>query len=108
MRETIFSSSDLCAAPGGSMRGTSSERYRLLGFYSRFFAEENGIDKWFADLATHRNSVANARKADGSHGNERMAKNGGGGGSRTPVRKALRHEAYMLISIRCAIRPLRD
>jgi len=26
-------------------------------------------------------------------------KNGGGGGSRTPVRKALRHEAYMLSSI---------
>ena len=25
--------------------------------------------------------------------------NGGGGGSRTPVRKALRHEAYMLSSI---------
>jgi hypothetical protein len=32
---------------------------------------------------------------------------GGGGGSRTPVRKALRHEAYMLISIRCATRPSR-
>src|SRR5215472_4439433 len=27
-------------------------------------------------------------------------KNGGGGGSRTPVRKALRHGAYMLISVR--------
>src|SRR6266852_1344783 len=26
-------------------------------------------------------------------------KNGGGGGSRTPVRRALRHEAYMLSSI---------
>jgi hypothetical protein len=35
-------------------------------------------------------------------------KNGGGGGSRTPVRKALRHEAYMLISIQCATQPLRD
>jgi integrase/recombinase XerD len=34
-------------------------------------------------------------------------KNGGGGGSRTPVRKALRTEAYMLISIRCATRPVR-
>src|SRR5579859_2412454 len=34
-------------------------------------------------------------------------KHGGGGGSRTPVRKALRAEAYMLISIRCATRPLR-
>src|SRR5271155_5270654 len=33
--------------------------------------------------------------------------NGGGGGSRTPVRKALRTEAYMLISIRCATGPLR-
>src|SRR6266436_5520442 len=32
---------------------------------------------------------------------------GGGGGSRTPVRKALRTEAYMLISIRCAARPVR-
>src|SRR5271154_4867759 len=32
---------------------------------------------------------------------------GGGGGSRTPVRKALRTEAYMLISIRCATPPLR-
>jgi hypothetical protein len=39
--------------------------------------------------------------------NEPLGKNGGGGGSRTPVRKALRHEAYMLISIRCATRPLR-
>src|SRR5689334_24942979 len=28
-----------------------------------------------------------------------ISKNGGGGGSRTPVRKALRHEAYMLSSI---------
>jgi integrase/recombinase XerD len=28
-------------------------------------------------------------------------KNGGGGGSRTPVRKALRHEDYMLSSVRC-------
>ncbi len=36
-----------------------------------------------------------------------LARDGGGGGSRTPVRKALRHEAYMLISIRCATRPLR-
>src|SRR6266436_6012762 len=34
-------------------------------------------------------------------------KNFGGGGSRTPVRKALRHEAYMLISIRCATRSVR-
>ena len=34
-------------------------------------------------------------------------KNCGGGGSRTPVRKALRTEAYMLISIRCATRPVR-
>ena len=32
---------------------------------------------------------------------------GGGGGSRTPVRKALRPEAYMLISIRCATQPVR-
>ena len=31
----------------------------------------------------------------------------GGGGSRTPVRKALRTEAYMLISIRCAAWPVR-
>jgi|GEM_PF-2417025 len=38
---------------------------------------------------------------------ESRTKDGGGGGSRTPVRKALRHEAYMLISIRCATRPLR-
>jgi hypothetical protein len=29
----------------------------------------------------------------------RTKKNGGGGGSRTPVRKALRHGAYMLISV---------
>jgi len=28
-----------------------------------------------------------------------IRKNGGGGGSRTPVRKALRHGAYMLISV---------
>jgi hypothetical protein len=28
-----------------------------------------------------------------------VRKNGGGGGSRTPVRKALRHGAYMLISV---------
>src|SRR5258708_28796724 len=34
-------------------------------------------------------------------------KNGGGGGSRTPLRKALRHEAYMLISIPCAAKPAR-
>jgi hypothetical protein len=31
--------------------------------------------------------------------NENARIDGGGGGSRTPVRKALRHEAYMLISV---------
>jgi len=29
----------------------------------------------------------------------RVSQSGGGGGSRTPVRKALRHGAYMLISV---------
>ena len=38
---------------------------------------------------------------------EAVRSNGGGGGSRTPVRKAQRHEAYMLIPIRCAARLLR-
>src|ERR1700687_810198 len=33
------------------------------------------------------------------YGTCRCTRNGGGGGSRTPVRKALRHEAYMLSSI---------
>ena len=32
---------------------------------------------------------------------------GGGGGSRTPVRKALRAEPYMLSYIRCAAQPVR-
>jgi hypothetical protein len=34
-------------------------------------------------------------------------KNGGGGGSRTPVRKALRHEDYMLSSVQVCGQPLR-
>src|SRR5216683_5214835 len=34
-----------------------------------------------------------------SSGHHFLVGNGGGGGSRTPVRKALRHEAYMLSSI---------
>jgi len=36
---------------------------------------------------------------DPNSGKDRCQQNGGGGGSRTPVRKALRHEAYMLSSI---------
>jgi hypothetical protein len=36
-----------------------------------------------------------------------LSGNFGGGGSRTPVRKALRHEAYMLSSVPVAIGPLR-
>src|ERR1035441_10034974 len=67
----------------------------------------NSVREWRRSLKLRRVRRSYAAKPQLATNSKQTRKDGGGGGSRTPVRKALRHEDYMLSSIRCATRPLR-
>src|ERR1017187_5345698 len=59
----------------------------------------NSVREWRRSLKLRRVRRSYAAKPQLATNSKQTRKNGGGGGSRTPVRKALRAEDYMLSSV---------